>query len=405
MAGSTPDPRSAFQEGPGEPVPSSGSAGPPQPGGHPRRGPGKMLGGTVRVLTALLVAAVMGYPSRRSATDLDATPRTTVTFDGKGVRGGCRELPPPVGSSGVGAGEQAGAGRENRKEAQSAFECFAAKTALRLSPVTWGPPNLGVLAVCPPTQSPLFSPRAVRGAAVQRAQPELHHAAAGGRAGHPLRGGPGGHLRPQRQQRGRRLAPHGERRPVPKQPPNGEGGFGPPSEPPPCHGGWFVRRWLLFPRRSIGKHPRRSGWTACRRAETTRYGQRRAAGRPPRRHRPVTGILLPSADRVLQPRAVPAEAEQHAPLHLRHLRLPPALCCHRESSRPRPRPLLGCSDPVSGRVALGWQRPGAVAVTQTPPVPTPALGLDFDPAAGWCWGRVGTQGGDRGVGRARVGGL
>lgn len=87
MAGGTPDPLSAFQEGPGEPVPSSGSAGPPQPGGQPRRGPGKMLGGTLRVLAALLVAAVMGYPSRRSATDLDATPRTTVTFEGKGGAG------------------------------------------------------------------------------------------------------------------------------------------------------------------------------------------------------------------------------------------------------------------------------------------------------------------------------
>lgn len=40
-----------------------------------------MCGGTVRLLTALLVTAAMGYPSRRSATDLDATPRMTVTFD------------------------------------------------------------------------------------------------------------------------------------------------------------------------------------------------------------------------------------------------------------------------------------------------------------------------------------
>ncbi|NXX37791.1 SEM4G protein, partial [Tricholaema leucomelas] len=43
-----------------------------------------MSGGTDHLLTALfvaVVAAVMGYPSRRSATDLDATPRTTVTFD------------------------------------------------------------------------------------------------------------------------------------------------------------------------------------------------------------------------------------------------------------------------------------------------------------------------------------
>lgn len=46
-----------------------------------------MSGGTAHLLTALfMVAAAMGYPSRRSATDLDATPRTTVTFDGKGVR-------------------------------------------------------------------------------------------------------------------------------------------------------------------------------------------------------------------------------------------------------------------------------------------------------------------------------
>lgn len=75
-----------------------------------------MLGGTVRVLTALLVAAVMGYPSRRSATDLDATPRTTVTFDGKGVRGGCRELPPPRGAVGLGqASKQVLGGKTGRK--------------------------------------------------------------------------------------------------------------------------------------------------------------------------------------------------------------------------------------------------------------------------------------------------
>ncbi|NWW54162.1 SEM4G protein, partial [Pedionomus torquatus] len=42
-----------------------------------------MSRGTARVLMALFMvaAAAMGYPSRRSATDLDATPRTTVTFD------------------------------------------------------------------------------------------------------------------------------------------------------------------------------------------------------------------------------------------------------------------------------------------------------------------------------------
>ncbi|NXF44097.1 SEM4G protein, partial [Oceanites oceanicus] len=40
-----------------------------------------MSGGTAHLLTALFMVAVMGYPSRRSATDLDATPRTTVTFD------------------------------------------------------------------------------------------------------------------------------------------------------------------------------------------------------------------------------------------------------------------------------------------------------------------------------------
>ncbi|NXT18719.1 SEM4G protein, partial [Syrrhaptes paradoxus] len=42
-----------------------------------------MSGGTAHLLTALFVAAAAatGYPSRRSATDLDATPRTTVTFD------------------------------------------------------------------------------------------------------------------------------------------------------------------------------------------------------------------------------------------------------------------------------------------------------------------------------------
>ncbi|NXS55377.1 SEM4G protein, partial [Brachypteracias leptosomus] len=42
-----------------------------------------MSGGMAHLLTAFLVAvaAAMGYPSRRSATDLDATPRTTITFD------------------------------------------------------------------------------------------------------------------------------------------------------------------------------------------------------------------------------------------------------------------------------------------------------------------------------------
>lgn len=47
-----------------------------------------MSGGTAHLLMALFMAAAaaMGYPSRRSATDLDATPRMTVTFDGKGVQ-------------------------------------------------------------------------------------------------------------------------------------------------------------------------------------------------------------------------------------------------------------------------------------------------------------------------------
>ncbi|KAM9282570.1 LOW QUALITY PROTEIN: semaphorin-4G [Cariama cristata] len=40
-----------------------------------------MSGGTAHLLTALFVAVAVGYPSRRSATDLDATPRTTITFD------------------------------------------------------------------------------------------------------------------------------------------------------------------------------------------------------------------------------------------------------------------------------------------------------------------------------------
>ncbi|NWS73317.1 SEM4G protein, partial [Crotophaga sulcirostris] len=40
-----------------------------------------MSGGTAHLLAALFVAAAMGYPSRRSAMDLHATPRTTVTFD------------------------------------------------------------------------------------------------------------------------------------------------------------------------------------------------------------------------------------------------------------------------------------------------------------------------------------
>lgn len=57
-------------------------------GGCPHGGSGKMSRGTACLLPALLVAvaAAMGYPSRRSATDLDATPRTTVTFEGKRVR-------------------------------------------------------------------------------------------------------------------------------------------------------------------------------------------------------------------------------------------------------------------------------------------------------------------------------
>ncbi|XP_071604540.1 semaphorin-4G isoform X3 [Heliangelus exortis] len=48
-----------------------------------RRGSRKMSRGTAHLLTALFMAAAgaMGYPSRRSATDLDATPRTTVTFE------------------------------------------------------------------------------------------------------------------------------------------------------------------------------------------------------------------------------------------------------------------------------------------------------------------------------------
>lgn len=45
-----------------------------------------MSGAPAQLLTTLfMAAAAMGYPSRRSATDLDATPRTTVTFEGKGV--------------------------------------------------------------------------------------------------------------------------------------------------------------------------------------------------------------------------------------------------------------------------------------------------------------------------------
>lgn len=56
-------------------------------GSCPQRSSGKMSRGTAHLLTALFMAvtAVIGYPSRRSATDLDATPRTTVTFEGKGV--------------------------------------------------------------------------------------------------------------------------------------------------------------------------------------------------------------------------------------------------------------------------------------------------------------------------------
>lgn len=54
-------------------------------GGCPRRGSRKMSSSTAHLLTTLFMAAAVAYPSRRSATDLDATPRTTVTFDGKGV--------------------------------------------------------------------------------------------------------------------------------------------------------------------------------------------------------------------------------------------------------------------------------------------------------------------------------
>ncbi|XP_065528196.1 semaphorin-4G isoform X1 [Lathamus discolor] len=52
-------------------------------GSCPQRGSGKMSRGIAHLLTALFMAvtAVIGYPSRRSATDLDATPRTTVTFE------------------------------------------------------------------------------------------------------------------------------------------------------------------------------------------------------------------------------------------------------------------------------------------------------------------------------------
>lgn len=43
-----------------------------------------MSGGPAHLLTTLfMAAAAMGY---HRATDLDATPRTTVSFDGKGVR-------------------------------------------------------------------------------------------------------------------------------------------------------------------------------------------------------------------------------------------------------------------------------------------------------------------------------
>lgn len=180
---------------------------------------------------------------------------------------------------------------------------------------------------------------------------------------------------------------------VPEQPPNGERGFW---EPPPCHRGGCEVVSAFLPADPLGSVPgEAAGLPAEGQKQQGGASTGRRGGTRWRCHRLVTGVLflLLSTDRVLQPRAVPAEAQQHAPLHLRHLRLPPALRCHRESSRPRSRPLLGRSDPVSGHVALGWQRRGVVDVTQTPPVPTPALGLDSDPAAGWCWGHVGTQGG------------
>ncbi|KAM8806112.1 semaphorin-4G [Eudromia elegans] len=50
-----------------------------QPGRAPR--PWAMGSACAPLLAALLAAAVAGAPSRRSATDLDATPRTTVTFE------------------------------------------------------------------------------------------------------------------------------------------------------------------------------------------------------------------------------------------------------------------------------------------------------------------------------------
>lgn len=171
-------------------------------------------------------------------------------------------------------------------------------------------------------------------------------------------------------------------------------------EPPPCHRVGCEVVSAFLPADPLGSIPgEAAGLPAEGQKQQGRASTGRQGGTRWRCHRLVTGVLLLlSADRVLQPRAVPAEAQQHAPLHLRHLCLPPTLRCHRESSRPRSRPLLGRRDPVSGRVALGWQRRGVVNVTQTPPVPTPALGLDSDlqrGGAGDVWGHGGdTKGWD-----------
>lgn len=72
--------------------------------------------------------------------------------------------------------------------------------------------------------------------------------------------------------------------------------------------------------------------------------------------------VLSTVDRVLQPRAAPAEAKHHAPLRLWHLRLSPALCFHCESSCPHPGWLWGGS------------YLGTVAVTLMPQVPDGHVG-------------------------------
>lgn len=110
--------------------------------------------------------------------------------------------------------------------------------------------------------------------------------------------------------------------------------------------------------------------------------QGRAAGWEPGRGCPRFSQLvtpaLPPADRVLQPRAVPAAAEQHPPLRLRDLRLPPALRRHREYG-----------SPTAATYPLPPCHPAEVQPLSCPTMsthsPTPFLALSL-PLPGSQWG-------------------